>query len=130
MDNTLTKEVRDASSSLACTAINDTNMKTFKDLKKRDVMYVLSLKYLEVKILDVINDGKYIIFTDDSYNIHKLRISDFADAQIIECSNEEYIYSDKDTMLQHIKDTIERMRNTINKLKIIEKTYAEDINKS
>ena len=33
MDNTLTKEVRDASSSLACTTINDNNMKTFKDLK-------------------------------------------------------------------------------------------------
>lgn len=105
-------------------------MKTFKDLKESDVMYVLSLKYLEVKILDVINDGKYIIFSDDAYNIHKLRISNFADAQIIECTNEEYIYADKDTMLQHIKDTIERMRNTINKLKIIENTYGEDINKS
>lgn len=99
-------------------------MKVFKDIKPRDIIYVLTM-FGDVIECDVIREGNKILLSDDSYKIKELDINEYLNDRCIILNDNSAIILDTENLVRCIKHIKKGFKEILLKLDNYEKLYKE-----
>ncbi len=95
----------------------------FSDLKVGDVVYCLNLRTHELNIVNIIEidnwNGRYFLSGPVCYNRPEFNYSNGEKSHM--CNHDEVIFSNKEAVIDYIKDTTKKLKDTkvhLRKLKL------------